>query len=187
MKRAAFGSWLGFGAVLMMALGIHAAPARATSIGLLPAGASYSDVITSSGPTFSQDYSFTLDGGMHSLTVLATALAQTSSNYGVDLLDIALYDSSSTLIASASGAPVVSLDSFAQSGLALGPGAYVFSVMGQVTAGKDAYVLISLAANDVAQAPIPSAGLMLLTGLGLFGGLGLRRRRAAFARSAAGA
>jgi hypothetical protein len=45
-----------------------------------------------------------------------------------------------------------------------------------VTAGHSAFVLVSLAANDVGQVPIPAAGLMLLTGLGAIGGLAVRRR-----------
>ena len=104
-----------------------------------------------------------------------TAFAQSSPIYGVDLLEIALYDSSSNLIASASGTPIAFLDSFSQTGIALGAGAYLFSVFGDVSAGKQAFVSISLAANNVV--PIPAAGLLLLTGLGALGGIATWRRR----------
>jgi len=179
MKRAQLGRWFGLLALFTLAIGISVAPAQATTIGVLPVGSSYSDTISSSGPTFSRDYNFTLNGSASGLTVLATALGQTSPSFGVDLLDIALYDSASNLIASASGVPFASFDSFAQSGLALQAGDYLFTVFGQVTAGKEAFVSISLAANNVASAPLPAAGLMLLTGLGALGGVALRRRASA--------
>jgi len=176
MKRAVISS-LGLVALLTLTLGISSAPAHATNIGVLDVGTSYSDTIQSSGPTFTQDYDFTLNSSANGITILATALGQTSPDFGVDMLDIALYDSSHNLIASASGTPIASFDSFLQSGLALGPGAYLFTIMGDVTAGKDAFVSISLAANNVvAQTPIPAAGLMLLTGLGALGGFAWRRR-----------
>jgi hypothetical protein len=178
MKRAALSSCFGFIALLTLAIGLAANPAQATSIGVLPTGGSYSDTITSSGPTFSQNYDFTLESSVQGLTVLATAFGQTSPTHGVDLLEIALYDSASNLIASASGSPIAFFDSFDQSGIALGAGAYLFSVFGQVTAGKTAFVSISLAANT-AQTPIPAAGLLLLTGLGALGGLAARRRASA--------
>jgi len=176
MKRAVINS-LGLVALLTFALGISSAPAHATNIGVLAVGSSFSDTIQSSGPSFSQDYDFTLNSSAHGITILATSLGQTSADFGVDMLDIALYDSSHNLIASASGTPIASFDSFAQSGLALGPGAYLFTVLGDVTAGKDAFVSISLAANNVvAQTPIPAAGLLLLTGMGALGGAAWRRR-----------
>jgi hypothetical protein len=159
---------------LLLLAGVAAQPAQAVNIGLLPSGGSYSDTITSNGPTFTQDYNFTLDATTNGLTVLATSLGQTNSDVGVDLLEIKLYDSSNNLIASGSGAPFAFFDSFAQSGIALGAGAYLFTIFGQVTAGKSAFVSISLAANQVA--PIPAAGIMLLTGLGALGGLAARRR-----------
>jgi hypothetical protein len=173
--RAALSSCFGFMALL--ALGIAATPAHATSIGTLGIGDSYSDVIISNGPTFSQDYDFTLDSSVTGITILATAFGQTSPTNGVDNLEIGLFDSAHNLIASATGSPIAFFDSFAQSGLALGAGAYLFSIFGEVTAGKQAFVSISLAAN-AAQTPIPAAGLMLLTGLGALGGLAARRRKA---------
>jgi hypothetical protein len=182
MQRV-FGSLLGF--MLTLAIGLAAVPAQAVTIGVLPVGGSYSDTISSSGPTFSRDYNFSLAGGANNVSILATAFGQSSSDFGVDLLKIALYDSSSNLIASGSGTPIAWFDSFSQSGIALGAGAYLFSVFGQVTAGKDAFVSISLAANQINAVPIPAAGLMLLSGLGALGGLALRRRAAASPDAAA--
>ena len=178
MKRAALSSCFGFIALLTLAIGVAAHPAQATSIGLLPTGGSYSDTITSNGPTFNGSYDFTLDSSAMGLTVLATAFGQSSPTNGVDLLEIALYDSASNLIASASGSPLAFFDSFSQSGIALGAGAYLFTIFGEVTPGKTAFVSISLAANN-AQTPIPAAGLLLLTGLGALGGLAARRRASA--------
>jgi hypothetical protein len=120
--------------------------------------------------------------GASDLTILATAFGQASPDHGVDLLKIALYDSASNLIASASGTPIAFFDSFQDSGILLGAGAYLFSVFGQVTPGKLAFVSVSLAANHVT--PIPAAGLMMLTGLGALGGL-IWRRRSADRRSGA--
>lgn len=170
--RAAISSCFGF--IALMAIGF-AAPAQATSIGVLNEGDSYSDTISSNGPTFTQDYDFTLGSSVTGITILATAFGQTSPTNGVDNLEIGLYDSSHNLIASASGSPIAFFDSFSQSGLALGAGAYLFSIFGEVTAGKQAFVSISLAAN-AAQTPIPATGLLLLTGLGALGGLAARRR-----------
>jgi hypothetical protein len=177
MKRTALSSLAGLVALFTLVIGIATQPAQATSIGVLPVGGSYSDTISSGGPTFSRDYNFELGAGVSNISILATSLGQTSPDFGVDLLQIALYDSSNNLIASASGAPLAFFDSFSQSGIALGAGAYLFSIFGQVTAGKDAFVSISLAANQITQTPIPAAGLMLLTGLGALGAVGLRRRR----------
>jgi hypothetical protein len=176
-------SWLGFITMLMLAIGISAKSADATTIGVLPVGSSYSDVIQSAGPTFSRDYNFTLDASSNGLTILATALGQTSPAYGVDLLEISLYDAANNLIASSSGSPIVFFDSFAQSGIALGAGAYVFSIFGQVTAGKQAFVSISLAANNVV--PIPAAGLLMLTALGGLGAVAARRKAKAQAAQTA--
>jgi hypothetical protein len=166
-------SCLGLVAVFLLAIGISA-KADAATIGVLPVGSSYSDTISSGGPTFSRDYEFELASSANGITILATSLAQTSPIYGVDLLEIALYDASNNLIASASGSPIVFFDSFAQSGIALGAGAYVFSIFGQVTAGKQAFVSISLAANNVV--PIPAAGLLMLTALGGLGAFAARRK-----------
>jgi hypothetical protein len=164
-----------FLALLMLAFGIAAPAAHATPVGLIATGDAYADTISSSGPTFNADYDFQLDGGGGGVTVLATAFGQSSSTTGVDLLDMALYDSASNLIASASGSPIVFFDSFAQSGMALGAGSYLLTIFGQVTAGKQAFVAVSIAAN-VAQTPIPAAGLLLLSGLGALGGLAARQR-----------
>jgi hypothetical protein len=175
MKRTALNGLLSFVALLMLAAGIAVHPAHATSIGLLPVGGSFSDAFSSSGPTFTRNYDFQL-AGASDLTILATAFGETSAIHGVDLLKISLFDSSSNLIAQASGAPITFFDTFAQTGTTLGAGAYLFTVFGQVTAGKSAFVSISLAANHVT--PIPAAGIMLLTGLGALGGLAWRRRSA---------
>src|SRR4051812_1124484 len=120
MKQSVTRSCLSLVAVLALAIGISARPASATSIGTLAAGSSYSDTISSTGPTFTQNYDFHLDGTVTGLTVLATGIAQSGGSYGVDLLKISLFDSASHLIASATGSPLVGFDSFAQSGLALG-------------------------------------------------------------------
>jgi hypothetical protein len=176
MKRTVMKSCLSLVAVLALAIGVSVRPASATNIGTLAVGSSYSDTISSNGPTFNQDYDFHLDGTVTGVTLLATALSQSSGGFGVDSMKISLYDSFSNLIASATGSPLIGFDSFAQSGLALGAGDYLFNVMGDVTAGKKAFVSISLAANNVAATPIPGAGLMLLTGFGALGGLALRRR-----------
>jgi hypothetical protein len=179
MKSTFLKSCLSLVAVLALAIGVSARPAEATTIGTLAAGSSYSDTIKSNGPTFSRDYHFTLANSANGLTVLATGISQTGSGYGVDSMKIALYDSANHLIASATGAPLVGFDSFAQSGLALAAGNYLFTVLGNVTAGEKAFVSISLAANNVGQVPLPATGLMLLTGFGALGGLAIRRRRAA--------
>jgi len=177
MKGIAIRRCLGLSALFALAFGLFVHNAEATTIGVIPAGSSYSDTISSSGPTFTQDYTFSLDSSATHVSILATALGQTSSTLGVDLLKIALYDSAHNLIASASGAPVASFDSLAQSGIGLTAGDYLFTIFGAVTAGKDAFVSISLAANNIAVAPIPAAGLMLLTGLGALGGAAWRRRK----------
>jgi hypothetical protein len=177
MKRATTSTCFGFAALLALAVSVAAQPAQATSIGTLSIGDSYSDTITSSGPTFSQDYDFSLTGSATGITILATAFGQSSPTNGVDNLEIGLFDSSHNLIASASGSPIAFFDSFAQSGLALGAGAYLSTIFGEVTAGKEAFVAISLAAN-AAQTPIPAAGFLLLTGLGALGGIAARRRKA---------
>ncbi|WP_395016802.1 FxDxF family PEP-CTERM protein [Dongia sp.] len=175
MTRATSGTCFAFIALLMLAIGTAAQPAHATSVGLIATGDAYADTISSTGPTFNADYDFQLDGSGGGVTVLATGFGQTSSTTGVDLLELALYDSASNLIASAAGSPIAFFDSFAQSGLALGAGSYLLTVFGQVTAGKQAFVSVSIAAN-VAQTPIPAAGLLLLSGLGALGGIAARRR-----------
>jgi hypothetical protein len=175
---------LGLFAMLALAAGIAAEPAQATSIGTLTAGSSFSDTIQSSGPTFSRDYSFHLNGTATGLTILATAIAQGKGAFGVDSMKITLMDAANHVIAFATGSPLVGLDSFAQSGVALGAGDYLLEVLGDVTPGKQAFVSVALAANNVAETPIPGAGLMLLTGLGGIGGLAYRRRKSAAASMA---
>src|SRR5256885_3289668 len=155
MKQTLMKSCLSLVAGLALAMGVSVLPAHATSIGTLGVGSSYSDTIKSEGPTFSQDYNFHLDGTATGVTILATSLSQSSKHFGVDAMDISLFDSASNLIASASGAPLIGFDSFAQSGLALGAGDYLFRILGTVTAGKSAFVSISLPANYLGEAPIP--------------------------------
>jgi hypothetical protein len=180
MLRATAGTCFGFIALLLLALGTAAQPAHATSVGLIPTGGSFSDTITSNGPTFTQNYDFQLDSSSTGLSVLATGLGQTSPTFGVDLLKLSLYDAAHNLIAEGSGSPFAFFDSFAQTGVALGAGAYLLTVFGEVTAGKQAFVSVSIAAN-AAQTPIPAAGLLLLSGLGAIGGLAARRRKAGLA------
>ena len=79
-----------FGLMLTLAIGLAAVPAQAVTIGVLPVGGSYSDTISSGGPTFSRDYNFSLAGGANNVSILATAFGQSSSDFGVDLLKIAL-------------------------------------------------------------------------------------------------
>jgi hypothetical protein len=176
MKHIAFSRLLGLFALLALATGLATHPAQAVTVGVLPVGGSYSDTISSSGPSFTQDYDFSLAPGTSNLTILATGIGQTSDDFGVDSLEMKLFDSSSNLLLSVSGSPIVGFDSFAQTGIGLGAGAYLLSISGTVTAGKDAFVAILLAANQVNAVPIPAAGLMLLTGLGALGGLAVRRR-----------
>jgi len=178
MMQTVMKSCLGLFAVLALATGLLATPAAATSIGTLSAGSSFTDTIQSNGPTFSQDYSFHLDGTATGLTILATAIAQSKGAFGVDDMKISLFDAANNLIAFATGAPLAGLDSFDQSGLALGAGDYLLNIFGDVTKGKQAFVSVAIAANNVAATPIPGAGLMLLTGIGGIGGLAIRRRRA---------
>jgi hypothetical protein len=179
LKRTALNCCLGLAALFALATAISATPANAatTNIGTLAVGSSFSDTIQSPGPTFSQDYDFHLDQTVSGVTVLATSLAQGGGGFGVDSMTISLFDSAHTLIATATGSTLAAFDSFLNSGLALGAGDYLFTVLGDVTAGKQAFVSISLAANNVSETPIPAAGLMLVTGLGALGGLGWRRRR----------
>src|SRR4051812_48282462 len=128
--RAAICSTLGF--IALLAIGLAAPPAQAAPIpvGTLNPGDSYSDTISSSSD-FNAEYEFNLTSTA-GLTILATALGQTSPNHGVDDLTINLYDSGSNLIATASGSPFAFFDSFNQSGIALGAGAYLFTVIGTV-------------------------------------------------------
>jgi hypothetical protein len=172
--RAAISSCFGFIALLAVSFAAPPVQAAPIPVGTLNPGDSFSDTISSSSD-FSQDYQFDLVSTA-GLTILASAFGQTSPANGIDNLTINLYDSGSNLLATGSGTPIAFFDSFNQSGVALGAGAYLLTVLGTVTAGHSAFVLVSLAANDVGQVPIPAAGLMLLTGLGAIGGLAVRRR-----------
>jgi hypothetical protein len=176
MKQTVIRTCLGLAAGLALAAGISIAPAAATNIGTLAVGTPYSDTITSSGPTFANDYTFHLDGTSSGVTVLGNGQGQHSGSFNIDSITVELFDSASHLLASATGTTLASFDSFAQSGSALGAGDYLFKVFGDVHPGKSAFVLVSLAANNVAATPIPAAGLMLLTGLGVLGGVAVRRR-----------
>jgi hypothetical protein len=169
-------SCLGLAAGLVLALGISVAPAAATNIGTLAVGTPYSDSITSSGATFGNDYNFHLDGTASGVTVLGNGQGQSSGGFNIDSITVELFDSASNLLASATGTTLAAFDSFAQSGTALGAGDYLFKVFGDVHPGKEAFVVVSLAANNVASTPIPAGGLMLLTGLGVLGGVAVRRR-----------
>ncbi|HVO02760.1 MAG TPA: hypothetical protein VMT54_11195 [Candidatus Cybelea sp.] len=153
-----------------------AVPAGAATVnaGNLSPGDSFSDTISSPGPTYAQDYSFHLTGSGQ-LTVLATALSQTSDKFGVDSINLKLFDASMNLITSASGTPIAFFDSFHDTGIALSTGNYLLSVFGDVTAGKKAFLSISIAANDTA--PIPASALMMLTALAALGGLVYQRRK----------
>ena len=172
--RAAISSTFGFIALLAVSFAAPPVQAAPIPVGTLNPGDSFSDTISSSSD-FSQDYQFDLVSTA-GLTILSSAFGQTSPANGIDNLTINLYDSGSNLLATGSGTPIAFFDSFNQSGVALGAGAYLLTVLGTVTAGHSAFVLVSLAANDVGQVPIPAAGLMLLTGLGALGGLAVRRR-----------
>jgi hypothetical protein len=179
MKRSVVKTCFSAAAVLALAIGVFGRPANATNIGTLDVGSSYSDTIKSDGPTFTRDYNFHLNSAGTQVTLLATSLSQTSPSFGVDDMTIKLFDSANNLITSATGAPIAFFDSFAKTGLSLSAGDYLFTVFGDVTAGKEAFVSVSLAANSIAGAPIPGSVLMLLTSLGVLGGFALHRRRAA--------
>ena len=178
MKYTVMKSCLSLVAVLTLTIGMAARPANATAIGTLAAGSSFSDTISSNGPTFSKDYDFHLGSSANGLTLLASAFGQSSTTQGVDSLKISLFDSAHNLITFATGVPIAFFDSFNQTGFALAAGDYVFNVFGQVTAGKKAFVSVSLAANNISETPIPGTGLMLLTGCVALGGVALRRRLA---------
>jgi MYXO-CTERM domain-containing protein len=156
---------------------VIAQPTQATSIGTLSPGSHYSDVIKSNGPNFSNDYSFHLSSPVEGMTILATGLGETSSVYGISSINLRLFDAASTLISSVTGATAATMDSFHQSGIALGTGDYLLSVFGNVVSGKKAFVSVSIAANSVGKVPLPAAILMGLTGLSALGGLALHRRR----------
>jgi hypothetical protein len=180
LKPIAMKFSLGLAGLMVLAMATLAMPAYATTttdIGTLGVGKSFSDTIQSPGPAIGHDYTFHLDKTVSGVTVLATALGQNGGSFGLDSVTISLFDAAHDLIASATGASLASLDSFLSSGLALKAGDYLFTVLGDVTAGKQGFLSVSLAANNVAATPIPAAGLMLVTGLGALGGVAFRRRR----------
>jgi hypothetical protein len=179
LKSIAMKLSLGLAALMVLATATWAVPAFATTVdvGTLGVGKSFSDTIQSPGPSIGQDYTFHLDQSATGVTVLATALGQQGGSFGIDTVTIQLFTAAHDLIATATGSTLASLDSFLSSGLALQAGDYLFSVLGNVTAGKQGFISVSLAANTVAATPIPAGGLLLLTGLGALGGLGIRRRR----------
>ncbi|HEY4162312.1 MAG TPA: VPLPA-CTERM sorting domain-containing protein [Dongiaceae bacterium] len=151
-------------------------PAQAVNIGTLSSGSHFSDVITSNGPTFSQDYNFHLNNTIGGLTILATGFGQTHPGFGISSVTLDLFDATNTLITSATGATLASLDSFNATGLGLQGGDYLLTIFGNVTPTKKAFVSVSIAANASSVVPIPAAILMSLTGLSALGGLALRRR-----------
>jgi hypothetical protein len=185
MKRSAFSSLFGLAAAAVLgtalAAGIAAPEAEAANIGVLPVGGSYSDTLSSSGADINASYNFELAADASNVSLLASAFSQTTDDIGVDLLTISLFDSSNTLLASASGAPTAFFDSFANSGIALNAGNYLFTLFADVTTGKSAFVGVALAVNPVSSVPIPGAAIMLLTGLAAIGGMALHRRKAALA------
>jgi MYXO-CTERM domain-containing protein len=168
-------TWLA--GIIAIGSAVIAQPAQAVSIGTLSEGSHFSDVITSTGPTYSRDYTFHLNSSVDGMTILATGLGQTSPAFGVTSINLSLFDAASTLISNAVGATAATMDSFHQSGVALVAGDYLLSVFGNVVSGKEAFVSVSIAANSIGNAPLPPAILMGLTGLGALGGLALYRRR----------
>lgn len=180
MKRASLSSFsglLGLAALFTLAMGMVAAPAQAVTVGVLPVGDTYAKSVSADGPNFTRDFHFELGAGANNVTILASALAADGGDFGINNLIIRLFDESTNVkLAEASGAPFAFFDSFASSGLLLGPGAYLFRLIGDVPADKDAFVQVAISANSINQVPIPAAGLLLLTGLGALGGLAARRR-----------
>jgi len=170
-----FSAWIAGLAAIGLAI-FSAAPASAVTIGNIAPGQSFSDTISSHGPTFSKDYSFHLTGA-GGLTVLASAQSEQSKGFGVDSITVALFDATMNPITSVSGTPAAFLDSLAKTGIALAAGDYILEVFGDVTAGKQAFLNVAIAANNVAATPIPQSVLMFLTGLTALGGLGYGRRR----------
>jgi hypothetical protein len=168
-------SWL----VGLLAIGfVFTAPsAKAVSIGTLPIGSHFSDVIQSAGPTYSRDYTFHLNNTTQGMTILATGFGQTHPGFGVNSVNINLFDAASTLLASTTGASLASLDSFVATGAGLPGGDYLLRIFGDVTPGKHAFVSVSIAANSTNVVPIPGAIVMALTGLGVLGGLAVRHHR----------
>jgi hypothetical protein len=174
MKRA-ISSSLALFALLTLTVGFSVRSAEAAPF-TLTSGSSHSETVSSTGADINQDFEFDLQGS-GGLTVLANAQSETNDDFGTDLLTISLYDSGHNLIVSDSGTSLASFDSFFETGQALAAGSYLLNLMADVTNGKQAFVTLTLAANNVAATPIPAAGLFLLTGLGALGGLAARRRK----------
>jgi hypothetical protein len=168
---------LGLAALLLAAICISSGPAHAVSIGTLPIGTPFADVIESPGPNFSRDYNFHLEANTE-VTVLADAQAQTSDHFAVNALTISLFDAAHTLLATDTGVPLASFDSLNQTGVGLAEGDYLLRVFGTVPPTFRAFVKVALAANasGATATPIPGAVIMLLTALGGLGSLGAIRR-----------
>jgi hypothetical protein len=176
MQRSLLRSIFGLAVLASAATFGTAGPAHAVSIGTLSVGTPFAAVIQSLGPSFSRDYTFHLDADTE-VTLLASAQAQTSDHFGVSSLTISLFDATNALIATDSGVPLASFDSFDQTGISLADGDYMLSVFGTVPPTFKAFINVALVANDfVAPTPIPGAVLLLLTALGGLGGAGLLRK-----------
>jgi hypothetical protein len=152
-------------------------PAQAVNIGTLNVGSHFSDVIQSTGPTYTRDYNFHLNNTAEGMTILATGFGQTHPGFQVNSVNINLFDAAATLLASATGATLASLDSSFQTGGGLPGGDYLLRIFGDVTPGKKAFVSVSIAANSTNVVPVPGAIVLALTGIGAVGGLALHRRR----------
>jgi hypothetical protein len=174
MKRIAALSFGLLTAVLLFAA--QPASAAPINVGTLALDTPLSFIVTSNGPTFSQDYDFHLSN--NGVTILADASGQTSSVFGIGNARIELDSAPATLIGSRSALTSVSLDSFANFGVALNAGDYVLRFFGDGPVGKKIKVLVDFTATSIAATPIPDSGLLLLTGLGIFGGLACRQTAA---------
>jgi len=176
MHRTVFSSFFGLAAAVVLTAGL-AAPTQAASIGVLPVGGAYVDTISSTGADINESYNFELGADATNVTLLANSQSQTSDDFGIDFMTIALYDAGNNLLVEASGATEAFFDSFADAGIALNAGSYLFTVFADVTTGKNAFLTITLAANPVSAVPLPAGGLLLLTGLGALSAFAWRRRK----------
>jgi hypothetical protein len=173
-------SWLiGILAIGSAVFSVQPAQADTVDIGILGQRSHFSDEITSTGPTYSRDYSFFLDSSSFNkgMTILATGFGQTHPAFGITSVTVNLLDAANTLLATATGATLASLDSFTQIGTGLFSDRYLLSIFGDVAPGKDAFVSVSIAVNRASAVPLPGAILLMLTGLGALGGLALRHGR----------